>query len=618
MSPATLTNNLSAWHPTPAHIQRANITALQQQRGLNTYAELHQWSVEHRDQFWQCMIQRLGIRFRQPYTRVLDLSDGVEQPHWLMDARFNIVESCFLAPQTDTAIIFQRPGGPLQRWAYGELEQLTNRVANGLVAAGYSVGDAISIIMPMTVEAVAIYLGIIKMGGVVVSIADSFAPVEMATRLQLGQTKAVFTQTRVQRQGKDLPLYEKLVTAVAPRAIVIPVETYTETDDCLRPGDLSWDDFLSDKDQFTAVPCQPDTPLNILFSSGTTGTPKAIPWTHSTPIKCAVDGHLHHDIHPDDVLAWPTSLGWMMGPWLIYASLLNRAAMALYGDAPLTRGFGDFVQSAGVSVLGVVPSLVSGWRRSGCMTGLDWHRLKAFSSTGECSNPSDMAFLMALGGHKPIIEYCGGTEIGGGYITGTLVQPAYPSTFSTPALGLAVVILDDHGHPSDVGEAFIVPPAIGLSTTLLNRDHHQVYFDGTPAYPLPLRRHGDRLRKLADGYYRVQGRVDDTMNLGGIKVSAIEIERVLQGLPQVQEVAAIATTSAGPSQLIVYAVPNPLIQSTQQELKDSFQQVIRQSLNPLFHIKDVVFIKDLPRTASQKILRRELRTHYMAQTPTNQ
>ncbi|MBT9314827.1 AMP-binding protein [Leptothoe spongobia] len=613
MTPASLTNNLStnpsAWYPTSDQIQSTNITALQQQLGLDSYEQLYQWSIDHRDQFWHQMIQRLGIQFQQPYSTVLDLSNGIEQPHWLVNARFNIVESCFLAPQTETAVIFQQPGGPLQRWTYGELERLTNRVANGLVTAGYGVGDEIAVIMPMTVQAVVIYLAIIKMGGVVVSIADSFAPVEIATRLHLSRTKAVFTQVSLRRRGKDLPLYSKLVTAVAPRAVVIP----TEIPYALRPGDLTWDDFLSDDDQFTAIPCDAKAPLNILFSSGTTGTPKAIPWTHTTPIKCATDGHLHHDIHPEDVIAWPTSLGWMMGPWLIYAAMINQATIALYDDAPLDRGFGTFVQAAGVTLLGVVPSLVSAWRRSGCMTGIDWHQIKAFSSTGECSNPGDMAFLMALGGHKPVIEYCGGTEIGGGYITGTLVQPAYPSTFSTPALGLAVVILDDQGHASDRGEAFIIPPSMGLSTTLLNRDHHQVYFADTPAYPRPLRRHGDRLVQLANGYYQIQGRVDDTMNLGGIKISAVEIERVLQALPNVQEVAAISSASSGPSELVIYAVLTPSGQSTQQDLQNCFQQAIRQCLNPLFQIKDVVIVETLPRTASQKILRRDLRAHYQGQ-----
>jgi acetyl-CoA synthetase len=225
----------------------------------------------------------------------------------------------------------------------------------------------------------------------------------------------------------------------------------------------------------------PDDPTNVLFSSGTTGEPKVIAWSHLTPIKAAMDGHLHHDIIPADVVAWPTNLGWMMGPWLIYASLINGATIALHDDAPLGAEFGGFVADAGVTMLGVVPSLVAAWRASGDMDEFDWSAVTRFSSTGEASNPDDMRWLMGLPGNVPVIEYCGGTEVGGGYVAGTMVQPAVPATFTTPAFGIDVRLLDDEGRPADEGEAFLVPPSIGLSVELLNRNHHEVYYEGLPA-----------------------------------------------------------------------------------------------------------------------------------------
>ena len=409
-----------------------------------------------------------------------------------------------------------------------------------------------------------------------------------------------------------MPLYQKVVAAAAPMAIVLARQA--SLDAKLRVDDLSWEGFLSANDNFEAVPGEPDSPTNILFSSGTTGKPKAIPWTQTTPIKAAVDGHLHHDIHPGDAIAWPTNLGWMMGPWLIYASLINRATIAVYEGSPTNRGFGQFVQDAGVTMLGVIPSLVSRWKTTDCMRGLDWSAIETFSSTGECSNPDDMLFLMSLAGYRPIIEYCGGTEIGGGYMTSTLLQPCAPATFTTPALGLAVVILDEQGHPADKGELFIVPPSIGLSTQLLNRDHHQVYFDCTPSLrgaSAPLRRHGDRMERLFDGSYRALGRVDDTMNLGGIKVSTAEIERILNAEAGIRETAAIAISppEGGPSQLVIYAVVTPDTVQDSQTLKISLQTAIRQHLNPLFKICDLKIVETLPRTASNKILRRVLRQH---------
>lgn len=629
-----------AWFPSPEQIQGTNIARLMKELKLDSYLELHTWSTQHRAEFWDIMIQRLGIHFHKKYTQVVDLSNGLESPKWLMDAEFNIVESCFQAPADAPAIIFQVEGGSISTLTYGELHALTNRVANGLVEAGFQKGDRIAIAMPMTAESVAIYLGIIKAGCVVVSIADSFAATEIAMRLHLSKAKAIFTQDYILRGNKQLPLYAKIVDANAPKAIVIETDRVRGHGDeetrragdtesivdrfsassrlplCvslrLRSGDLTWTEFLSANEQFDAVPTDPAAYTNILFSSGTTGEPKVIPWTQTTPIKCAADGHLHHDIHPNDVVTWYTNLGWMMGPWLIYASLINRAAIALYYGIPTVSDYGQFIHQAHVNILGVVPSLVSSWKATSCMQGLDWSAIKAFSSTGECSNPQDMLYLMFLAGYKPVIEYCGGTEIGGGYMTGTLVQPCAPSTFSTPALGLDVVILNADGNFTGKGEVFIIPPSIGLSTELLNKDHHQVYFANTPHFSISLRRHGDQMEQLPSGCYRAHGRVDDTMNLAGIKVSSTEIEQALNGEEGICENAAIAVSppEGGPSQLIIYAVVKPEVQKNKAILIACLQTAINQRLNPLFKIHNIVILDSLPRTASNKVLRRVLREQY--------
>ncbi|AFZ37731.1 Acetoacetate--CoA ligase [Stanieria cyanosphaera PCC 7437] len=604
----TSQGNPPAWFPSKEEIAATNIAALIMKLKIASYSELHNWSSKNRAEFWEVMIERLNICFREKYTQIVDFSQGIESPQWLVGARLNIVESCFQAPRDDTAIIFQKEGDSLSTLTYEELETLTNRVANSLRDNGFVPGDAIAIAMPMTAESVAIYLGIIKAGCVVVSIADSLAAEAIATRLHLSKAKAIFTQDYILRAGKQLPLYSKIIEADAPQAIA--VKTNSSLSVKLRQQDLFWTDFLTYKDQFTAFSAHPHAHTNILFSSGTTGEPKAIPWNQTTPIKCAVDGHLHHDIHPRDVVAWPTNLGWMMGPWLIYASLINQATIALYYDVPTKRGFGQFVQDARVNMLGVVPSLVNSWKVTDCMQGLDWSAIKAFSSTGECSTPQDMLFLMSLAGYKPIIEYCGGTEIGGGYLTGTLVQPCTPSIFTTPALGLDLAIFDENGQPADKGEVFIIPPSIGLSTELLNQDHHQVYFANTPS--ISLRRHGDRIERLSNSYYRGHGRVDDTMNLGGIKVSSVEIEQVLNAVEGVSETAAIAVEPAqgGPSQLVIYAVVTPNLNTDKEILLISLQQAIKQHLNPLFKIHDLEIVEALPRTASNKLMRRVLRDRY--------
>ena len=605
-----------AWFPTEEDITEANITRLMAELYTKTYSEFHAWSVANRDTFWQMMIDVLDIKTTSTNTDAQHGATGIATNL----ATLNIVESCFSAPPNAIAIVTQRENDEeLATFTYHELELLTNRVANGLVEIGIEPGDAVAVDMPMNAESVAIYLGIVKAGCAVVGIADSFAPDEIAIRLRIGNAKAIFTQDYINRAGKRLPLYEKVVAANAPKAIIASCEGGNRAARLQREADMTWNDFLSDTETFTAVPCDPDAHTNILFSSGTTGEPKAIPWTHTTPIKCAADAYLHHDIHTNDVLAWHTNLGWMMGPWLIYASLINKATIALYEGVPTGRDFGVFVQNAKVNMLGVVPTLVRAWKNTDCMHGLDWCAIRAFSSTGECSNPEEMLYLMSLAGYKPVIEYCGGTEIGGGYVTGTRVQPAAPSTFTTPALGLDFLLYDDHGNLSDNGEVFIVPPSLGLSTSLLNADHDEVYFAGTPRPDL--RRHGDAIERLGKGLenepwlagikYRVHGRVDDTMNLSGIKVSSAEIEEVLNVVDGIQETAAVAVSpeDGGPSQLVIYTVlvASEAKEPTKPEIHDALQAALSQHLNPLFRIHEIVIVDALPRTASNKVMRRLLR-----------
>lgn len=603
------------WTPTPAFIARTNLAWLMRAVDVDSYAALHAWTVEHRAEFWALAIERLGVRFRQPFDSVLDLSRGIEEPRWLVGARLNIAESCFGAPPEAPAIVHQPEGGKLAVMSYGELQALTARVAANLQRLGFQPGDAIAVLMPMTAEAVAIYLGIVAAGCVVVGIADSFRPREIAARLRIAGAVAVFTQDVLIRGGKVLPLYANAIEAGAPRVIVVPAQDQLAIS--LRAGDCTWADFLEADAPLEATPREPGDPVNILFSSGTTGDPKAIPWTHTTPIKCAMDAHFHQNIQPGDVVVWPTNLGWMMGPWLIFASLMNRAAMGLFYGAPTGRDFGQFVQDVRATMLGVVPSLVKTWRHSGCMQGLDWSAIERFSATGECSCADDMRWLMQLAGGRPMVEYCGGTEIGGGYIAGTMVEPCVAGTFSTPALGLDLVILDEAGNAVGCGELFIVPPSIGLSTTLLNKDHHEVYFAGTPRGPNgeTLRRHGDQMERLPGGYWRAHGRADDTMNLGGIKVSSAEIEQTLQGVPGIIETAAIAVSGGdGPSQLVIFAVCSGSQKLTGTELAAAMQSAIKRDLNPLFKIHDVVNVDALPRTASNKVMRRELRARYSPST----
>ncbi|VAI17801.1 unnamed protein product [Triticum turgidum subsp. durum] len=625
-----------AWTPDPEEAALTNVGRVLEARGneiigeaykdpITSFRDFHKYSNENPEAYWKMVFEEMAITFSVEPCCILRDSDAYPGGEWLPGAVLNAAANCLTAKpgrtSSDVAIVWRDEGKDSEPLNFVTVEELRTKVclvANALDALNLAKGSAIAIDMPMNVNAVVIYLTIVLAGYIVVSIADSFAAPAISTRLKISEAKAIFTQDCILRDDKELPLYSRVVEAKAPMAIVIPARGSTPIKG-LRTDDLSWEDFLGRADHtkagiYTAVEQPAYQFSNILFSSGTTGDRRFLGRI------AAADGWCHMDIRKGDVVAWPTNLGWMMGPWLVYASLLNGASMALYNGSPNSSGFAKFVQDAKVTMLGVVPSIVRTWKNTDGTAGFDWSNIRCFSSTGEASSVDDYLWLMGRACYKPVIEYCGGTEIGGGFITGSLLQPQALSAFSTPAMGCNLFILDSNGNPlpqvsAGIGELALDPTLFGSSTTLLNADHHEVYFSGMPEWNAKvLRRHGDEFERTTEGYYRAHGRADDTMNLGGIKVSSIEIERICNRVNDaILETAAIGVppVGGGPEQLtiaVVFKDQSPQAEDLNQ-LKLMFNSALKK-LNPLFKVSSVVVVPSLPRTASNKVMRRVLRKEF--------
>ncbi|KAF8708502.1 hypothetical protein HU200_029865 [Digitaria exilis] len=628
------------WFPSPVDCRQTNLGRLMEANGakllgsaykdpITSFNLFYKFSVENQEVYWTKVLKQLALKFQQEPKSILSTSDRSKKGGtWLQGAVLNIAECCLLPcpslNRTDdsTAIVWRDEGRddyPVNRMSLKELRSQVITVAHALDTMFHK-GDRIAIDMPMTCDAVIIYLAIILGGFVVVSIADSFAPQEIGTRMGVSKAKAIFTQDFIIRGGKKVSLYSRVMQGTSSKAVVIPA-TGGNLGVTLRKGDMSWKDFLSRaagrSSIYSPVYQSADALTNILFSSGTTGEPKAIPWTQLSPIRCTADTWAHLDVRPQDIGCWPTNLGWVMGPIILYSCFLNGATLALYHGSPLGRDFCKFVQDAGVTVLGSVPSLVKSWKAGNCVKGLDWTKIRVLGTTGEASDIDDNLWLTSRTSYKPIVECCGGTELASSYIQGSLLQPQAFGAFSGASMSTGFVILDEQGtpYPDDVpcaGEVGLFPLYFGATNSLLNADHDKVYFDGMPIYKgRQLRRHGDIIQRTVGGYYIVQGRADDTMNLGGIKTSSVEIERVCnradEGLLETAAVS-IKPSGGGPEHLAILAVLKDRSAPYDVNLlKSKFQRAIQKSLNPLFKVTYVKVVPEFPRTASNKLLRRVLR-----------
>ncbi|KAM1472451.1 hypothetical protein ACFX13_029405 [Malus domestica] len=630
------------WFPSLYQSRQTNLGRLMEKHGsellgtsykdpITSYTLFQEFSVRNPEAYWSLVLKELSVSFRKVPKCILDRTDKSKRSgSWLPHSVFNIAECCLLPTshprkEDDSLAVVWRDEGCdddsfVNHMTLKELREQVMLVANALDAT-FSKGDAIAIDMPMNVNAVIIYLAIVLAGFVVVSIADSFATNEIATRLRVSKARGVFTQDFILRGGRKFPLYSRVAEAAPHLAIVLPA-IGSNVGIQLREQDLSWHAFLSRvnhlprKNYYSPVYQPVDSVTNILFSSGTTGDPKAIPWTQLSPIRCAADSWAHNDNQVGDVFCWPTNLGWVMGPILLYSCFLTGSTLALYHGSPLSHGFGKFVQDARVTILGTVPSLVKAWKSTHCMKGLDWTKIRSFCSTGEASSVDDDLWLASRANYGPIIECCGGTELASSYIMGSRLQPQAFGAFSTKSMTTGFVIFDGHGIPypeeqACVGEVGLFPQLMGATDRLLNADHEKVYFKGMPMYNgTQLRRHGDILKRTVGGYLIVQGRSDDTMNLGGIKTSSVEIERVCDRADEsILETAAVsvAPKSGGPEQLIIFVVLKKGYDSEPDELKKKFSKAIQSNLNPLFKVSLVKIVPEFPRTASNKLLRRVLR-----------
>jgi acetyl-CoA synthetase len=593
----------------PDAFLKKNSTTFSKQLGFLHWEEFQNWSYQHPREFWEAISKQINIKWHRLYSNALVLNASPDDDIWFKDGKLNILETIFQNTSNQTALLFSSESSEkVETISYASLQASIKKYATHLLQLQIKPKERVLFSSPFSIDLILLYFSCIYIGAIPVLLSDSFSAEEIEERRKMVDAQWIISTPSYIYNGKTISLSEKINQTLSPN--IIWVDTYDTP--IGNASSHNWNNIKSN-DHYSKIPpyyYDNKQPITLLFSSGTTKTPKIIPWNSLTPLKCASDGFLLHNIQPEDIITWTTGMGWMMAPWLLFAGLLNNATVALYQGAPTTIKYIEFVANNHISILGTIPSVVKQW------LGYDQHHfekweIKLFSSTGEPSNIEDYLKLTWLTkGKSPIIEYCGGTEIGGSYISSTLEFPIALCSFNTAAPGLHFELLkDSEGIEPTSGSVYIQTPSIGLSQELLNYSHAEEYYSHPFKDSLgrPLRKHGDAFEKQNYNgytYFKSLGRSDDSMNLGGIKISSIEIESIIKENISIQDIAAIgiAPSAGGPEELYLVCQLNYTVEIS--EFTKKLQSIIKEKLNPLFKIKQVLIWETLPRTASQKLQRK--------------
>jgi acetyl-CoA synthetase len=620
------------WRPDSAYVERAHLTHFMRQHGIASFEDLLLRARQDVGWFTDAVLRYLEIEFSQPYERAVDLSRGIAWPEWCVGGRMNIVHNCLdkwlrASLGDKTALVYEREEGDWGRLSYAELAHQVDQVANALRALGLSQGDAVGLYMPMTPELIVAMLAVAKIGAVILPLFSGYGAGAVASRLQDGEAKALFTSDGFFRRGAlvDMKAIADRAVARAPSVEHVIVHQRAGNDVQMHPGrDHWWGDFLEGQLSLAeAADTAAEDLLMIIYTSGTTGRPKGAVHTHcGFPVKAAQDMAFGTDVHRGDLIYWMTDMGWMMGPWLVFGSLILGASMFIYDGAPDYPGpdrVWEMVERHGVNVLGLAPTFVRALRPSGeaPIRAHDLSSLRFFGSTGESWDPEAWTWLFEVAGkgRVPVINYSGGTEISGGILMGNPIRPLKPCAFSGPCPGIDADVFDEDGRPirGQVGELVVKTPWIGMTRGFW-RDperYEQTYWsrwEGVWA-------HGDWAMVDDDGMWYILGRSDDTIKVAGKRIGPAEVESTLMAHPSVAEAAAVGVPDPlKGSALLCFCVLKPGTQPSaalESELKEAVISELGKPLAP----KAIRFLPDLPKTRNAKIMRRMIRAAYLGEDP---
>lgn len=620
------------WRPSDDYVEHANVTRLARTNGIDGgIAALRTRSVDDVSWYWDAVVRDLDIRFATPYSAVLDTSKGIEHPDWFVGGQLNIVDACLTRWCEDDAdriaLVHESEDGAVRTLTFGELAEQVGAAAEGLRRLGIQPGDAVASYLPMIPEAVVACYAIAAVGAVLVPLFSGFASASIASRLIDADVKAVVVADGTVRRGRTVELLPQLAAALSdcPTVrhvfVVENVGTATSLD---AVSTLSWAELTRH-----AAPLRPLTVpsmhvLLLAYTSGTTGRPKGAVHTHAGfLVKTASEVAYSFDVGRDGAFCWITDMGWIMGPLSVFGTHANGATLVLYEgspDSPDAYRLWNLVQRHRISMLGVSPTLIRSLKSSALpdIHDYDLSSVHVLGSTGEPWDPDSYEWLArgVFGGRVPVINFSGGTEVGGSFLAPYPVEPISSCSLGGPSLGMDVDVVDDDGRPfrGQIGELVCRQPWPSMTRGVWKDDERylQAYWSRFPG----IWTHGDFAMIDDEGQWFLLGRSDDVMNVAGKRLAPAEVESVITTHPNVAEVAAVGVPDALKGEAVwVFWVPRGAGTVDEAAVSTQIRDVVARDLGKPFAPSRVWRVDALPKTRSAKILRRAIRAAALGKDP---
>jgi len=578
---------------------------------------------------WWAAQAREHLLWRTPFTEVLDWQPPFAR--WFADGALNVAENCVdrhVAAGRGEKVAFHWIGEPGDRRTvtYAELQVEVQRTANALKALGVRAGDRVAIYMPMVPEVAIAMLACARLGAAHSVVFSGFPASALADRINDAEAKVLVTADGGYRKGAFFELKpiadEALRAAPSIQGVLVYRRRRAETagNTAMVEGrDHWWHDLVpAQSPECPAEPMPAEQLLFLLYTSGTTAKPKGIMHTSAGYLLGATLTHRNvFDIKPDDVYWCAADVGWITGhTYIVYGPLSNGATQVMYEGTPDTPAWDRWwaiVEELGVTILYCAPTAIRAFMRQGDEHPRrhDLSSLRLLGSVGEPINPEAWIWYRDTigGGRTPVVDTWWQTETGSIMISPLPgVTTTKPGSATLPLPGVSADVVDGGGSPVPLGAGGYLTltrpwPSMLRGIWGAPERYRETYWSRFPGAYFA----GDGARRDADGYYWLLGRVDDVMNVSAHRLSTIEVESALVDHPSVAEAAVVGKSDPLTGQAIfAFVILRKGVETTDASAKE-LRDHVAKLIGPIARPKFLLFVNDLPKTRSGKIMRRLLR-----------